>query len=120
MLPRVPKGFSPCQYAIGRACGSPQSNGNTTPDRCRKDPLGVQSGIAKDGTRAPLESDANADGRIEGGPANKDGNTMPLANQESGGDKNLATSQQDTESQQEGDETAAAKADPASDPCKQD
>jgi hypothetical protein len=67
--------------------------------------------------RAPLETDANADGRTEGGPANKDGNTTPLANQASGGDKNLATSQQDTESQQEGDETAAAKADPGSDPA---
>ena len=71
----------------------------------------AQAGIAKDGTRAPLETDADADGRVEGGPANKDGNTMPLASQEGGGDKNLATSQQDIESQQEGDKTAAAKAD---------
>ncbi|TIU79373.1 MAG: hypothetical protein E5W13_07610, partial [Mesorhizobium sp.] len=71
----------------------------------------AQSGIAKDGTRAPLETDANAGSRVEGGPANKDGNTMPLANQESGGNKNLATSQQDAEAQQEGDKTAAAKAD---------
>ncbi|TIS53144.1 hypothetical protein [Mesorhizobium sp.] len=73
----------------------------------------AQTGIAKDGTRAPLESDAtaNVDGRLEGGPANKDGNSMPLANQESGGNKNLATSQQDIEAQQKGDKTAAAKAD---------
>ncbi|AZO00633.1 hypothetical protein EJ066_27915 [Mesorhizobium sp. M9A.F.Ca.ET.002.03.1.2] len=80
----------------------------------------AQAGISKDGTRAPLETDANAGNRAEGGPANKDANTMPLANQEGGGDKNLATSQQDTEAQQEGDETAAAKADAGSDPCKPD
>ncbi|TIQ87791.1 MAG: hypothetical protein E5X44_24460 [Mesorhizobium sp.] len=72
----------------------------------------AQSGVAKDGTRAPLETDANAANRVEGGPANKTGNTMPLANQEAGGDKNLATSQQDIEAQQEGEMTAAAKADP--------
>ncbi|RWH73213.1 MAG: hypothetical protein EOQ86_28220 [Mesorhizobium sp.] len=76
----------------------------------------AQSGVAKDGTRAPLETDANAGNRVEGGPANKTGNTMPLANQEAGGDKNLATSQQDVEAQQEGEKTAAAKADP----CKPD
>ncbi|TIP74540.1 MAG: hypothetical protein E5X53_02595 [Mesorhizobium sp.] len=80
----------------------------------------AQSGIAKDGTRAPLETDANAGSRVEGGPANKDANTMPLANQESGGNKDLATSQQDAEAQQEGDKTAAAKADAGSDPCKPD
>jgi hypothetical protein len=82
----------------------------------------AQPGIAKDGTRAPLEADAAADaeGRVEGGPANKDGNTMPLANQEGGGNKNLATSQQDIEAQQEGEETAAAEADAnlADGPCK--
>ncbi|CAH2406440.1 hypothetical protein [Mesorhizobium ventifaucium] len=76
----------------------------------------AQSGVAKDGTRAPLETDANTGSRVEGGPANKTGNTMPLANQEAGGDKNLATSQQDVEAQQEGEKTAAAKADP----CKPD
>ncbi|TIX79508.1 MAG: hypothetical protein E5V21_14250, partial [Mesorhizobium sp.] len=67
--------------------------------------IDAETGIAKDGTRAPLETDANAGSRVEGGPANKDGNTMPLANQESGGNKNLATSQQDAEAQQEGDKT---------------
>ncbi|RWN64937.1 MAG: hypothetical protein EOR99_22980 [Mesorhizobium sp.] len=76
----------------------------------------AQSGIAKDATRAPLETDANTGNRVKGGPANKDANTMPLANQEAGGDKNLATSQQDVEAQQEGEKTAAAKADP----CKPD
>ncbi|MER8437088.1 hypothetical protein NKH36_16915 [Mesorhizobium sp. M1312] len=81
----------------------------------------AQSGIAKDGTHAPLETDANAGSKVEGGPANKDGNTMPLANQESGGNKNLATSQQDAQAQQEGEKTAAAKADAgSSDPCKPD
>jgi hypothetical protein len=73
----------------------------------------AQPGIAKDGTHAPLEGDMTADaqGRVEGGPATKDGNTMPLANQEGGGNKNLATSQQDIEAQQQGGETAAAQAD---------
>jgi hypothetical protein len=81
----------------------------------------ARQGIAKDGTHAPLEGDmaADAQGRVEGGPANKDGNTMPLASQEGGGDKNLATSQQDIEAQQEGGETAAAQADAstAADDC---
>jgi hypothetical protein len=36
---------------------------------------------------------------------------MPLATQEGGGNKDLATSQQDIEAQQEGEQTAAAKAD---------
>jgi hypothetical protein len=82
----------------------------------------AQPGIEKDGSRAPLETDATADaeGRVEGGPANKDGNTMPLANQEGGGNKNIATSQQDVEAQQEGEMTAAAEADAnaTDDPCK--
>jgi hypothetical protein len=81
----------------------------------------ARPGIAKDGTRAPLETDetADADGRVEGGPANKDGNTMPLATQEGGGNKTIATSQQDVEAQQEGEQTAAAKADAnVDDPCK--
>ena len=62
----------------------------------------AQAGIAKDGTHAPLETDATADaeGSVEGGPATKDGNTMPLANQEGGGYKNLATSQLDAEALQ--------------------
>jgi hypothetical protein len=72
----------------------------------------ARTGIAKDGTHAPPETDAmaKANGTAEGGPANKDGNTMPLANQEGGGDKDLATSQEDVEAQQKGDKTAAAKA----------
>jgi hypothetical protein len=55
----------------------------------------AQPGIAKDGSRVPFETDATADveGRVEGGPANKNGNTMPLANQQGGGNKNIATSQ---------------------------
>jgi hypothetical protein len=45
---------------------------------------------------------------------------MPLANQEGGGDKDLATSQEDVAAQQKGDKTAAAKADEnaKSDACK--
>ena len=71
------------------------------------------AGIAKDGTHAPLESNKPAD---SGTAAQKDGQTMPLANQEGGGNKNLATSQQDVEAQQHGDKTAAAQAD---DDCKE-
>lgn len=97
------------------------------------------AGISKDGTHAPLEtpdtSAANTadttktagvskDGKtLEIGDAagdaaqapQKDGNTMPLATQEGGGNKDLATSQQDVEAQQKGDKTAAATADDA---CK--
>ena len=68
--------------------------------------------IAKDGTHAPLEganSTENAD------PVAKDGSNMPLATQE-GNNKDLATSQQDVEAQQQGDKTAAAQAD---DDCKE-
>jgi hypothetical protein len=92
--------------------------GGTASATCHETTASIeaQSGIAKDGTRAPLESDANAGARVEGGPANKQGNTMPLASQEGGGNKDLATSQQDVEAQQEGEMTAAAKADP----CKPD
>jgi hypothetical protein len=45
---------------------------------------------------------------------------MPLVNKEGGGNKNLATSQQDIEAQQEGEETAAAEADAnvTDGPCK--
>lgn len=69
------------------------------------------AGIAKDGTRAPLES-----AEPSGNTAAKDGGTMPLATQEGGGNKDLATSQQDVEAQQDGEKTAAAKAD--DDRCK--
>jgi hypothetical protein len=67
------------------------------------------AGVLKDGTRAPLEASKATNG--EGEPAAKDGNTMPLAGAESGGNKNLATSQQDVEAQQHGNKTAAAQAD---------
>jgi hypothetical protein len=66
------------------------------------------AGISKDGTHAPLETPKAGDA---GTAVEKDGNTMPLATQEGGGDKNLAASQQDVEAQQQGDKTAAAKAD---------
>lgn len=68
--------------------------------------------IAKDGSKAPLEVEPS-DGAKTGTQdqaAQKDGTTMPLAGEEGGGDKNLATSQQDVEAQQQGDQTAAAKA----------
>ena len=70
------------------------------------------AGISKDGTHAPLET---PDRTADANKAQKDGQTMPLATQEGGGNKDLATSQQDVEAQQQGDKTAAAKADDA---CK--
>jgi hypothetical protein len=71
------------------------------------------AGISKDGTHAPLEG-------VEPGAAasnapQKDGATMPLASEEGGGNKDLATSQQDVEAQQDGEKTAAAT---ANDSCK--
>jgi hypothetical protein len=69
------------------------------------------AGIAKDGTNAPMEGaepSANT-------PA-KDGGTMPLATEQAGGNKDLATSQQDVEAQQDGEKTAAATAE---DNCKE-
>jgi hypothetical protein len=71
--------------------------------------------ISNDGTTAPVEN-GEAPGDAAQAPQ-KDGNTMPLATQEGGGNKNLATSQQDVEAQQKGDKTAAATADDA---CKED
>lgn len=71
-----------------------------------------QAGISKDGTHAPLETNQESGTTdMKGGPANKTGDTMPLANEDGGGDKNLATSQQDVNAQQKGDRTAAAKGD---------
>jgi hypothetical protein len=72
------------------------------------------AGISKDGTHAPLEP-ANSVTQDRKDSAQKDGSTMPLATKEGGGDKNLATSQQDVEAQQQGDKTAAAQAE---DNCK--
>ncbi|MFU0504538.1 hypothetical protein [Pseudaminobacter sp. NGMCC 1.201702] len=68
------------------------------------------AGIAKDGTHAPLETDAEAKSGMNADTAQKDGKTMPLAEQEAGGNKDLATSQQDVEAQQQGEQTAAAEA----------
>ncbi|MDR6634696.1 hypothetical protein J2X72_003508 [Phyllobacterium sp. 1468] len=87
----------------------------------------AQKGIAKDGSKAPLESDANSQTQTgaastgtttsssEGQAVQKDGKTMPLANKEGGGDPNLATSQQDVTAQQKGDKTALAKAEDCKD-----
>ena len=71
------------------------------------------AGISKDGTHAPLETPDSTNSA--GKPVAKDGNTMPLASEEGGGNKDLATSQQDVEAQQQGEKTAAAAADDA---CK--
>lgn len=72
------------------------------------------AGISKDGTHAPLEEPKSATPDNKDS-AQKDGSTMPMATEEGGGNKNLATSQQDVEAQQEGKKTAAAQAD---DNCK--
>jgi hypothetical protein len=75
--------------------------------------------IAKDGSKAPLEVEPSDSAKTgtQDQAAQKDGSTMPLASQEGGGDKNLATSQQDVEAQQKGDQSAAAKAAKADKPC---
>ncbi len=97
----------------------PEITGSVKPD--------AQQGVAKDGTHAPLENSTNAE--VQTGTASsgtttssnpsptvqKDGQTMPLASTEGGGDKNLATSQQDVQAQQKGDPTAMAKAEECKD-----
>ena len=76
--------------------------------------------VAKDGGRAPLQSGANTSGggatsgsattgstgQGQGQGVAKDGSTMPLANNPGGGNRNVATSQQDAQSQQRGSQTA--------------
>jgi len=77
--------------------------------------------IAKDGGRAPLQSGSAASpgGAGGSGPAAtgstgqggaqgvaKDGSTMPLADNPGGGNRNVATSRQDAQSQQQGGRTA--------------
>jgi hypothetical protein len=79
-----------------------------------------QGRISKDGTHAPLAtgstsstgSGSTATGttgqtQAQGG-VSKDGSTMPLANEPGGGNRQVATSQQDVQSQQQGGQTAAA------------
>lgn len=70
-------------------------------------------GITQDGTHAPLETNTNKP-NAENAPQ-KGGNTMPLATEQGGGNKDLATSQQDVESQQKHGKTAAGQAE---DNCK--
>jgi hypothetical protein len=70
--------------------------------------LNTTGAIAKDGSRAPLEG---ADQQAQADTVQKDGQSMPLES-----DANLATSQQDIEAQQEGEQTAAAQA--MDDTCK--
>lgn len=68
--------------------------------------------VAKDGSQAPLEAEPRADAQeSDAGPAQKDGGTMPLASDEADDTNDVATSQQDVEAQQEGEQTAAAKTD---------
>lgn len=72
--------------------------------------------MAKDGSKAPMEAEPTTDAQAnaqesDAGPAQKDGGTMPLASSESDDSNDIATSQQDVEAQQEGEQTAAAKAD---------
>ncbi len=67
-----------------------------------------RSGIAKDGTRAPMEGSETTQAQKNKAAANapqKEGGTLPLAK-----NPNLATSEQDVVAQQHGDKTAAAKA----------
>lgn len=84
----------------------------------------ARSGIAKDGTQAPLESGAVTGTRTEsatgttttsadagGNAPQKEGGAMPM-----GESPNLATSSQDAVTQQKGGKTAAATA--ADDKCK--
>jgi len=63
-----------------------------------------------DSSQAAQQSpDSNRDaGKV---PPQKEGNTMPLATQQGGGNKDLATSAQDVQAQQQGGKTAAAQAD---------
>ena len=83
------------------------------PDTSAGTDMNETAAIAKDGTHAPLEG---ADTGAANTPA-KDGSTMPLATEEGGGNKDLATSQQDVEAQQDGEKTAAATAE--DDKCKE-
>jgi hypothetical protein len=72
------------------------------PDATGSISSGAKTGMAKDGTRAPLQTDTKSatTPEVNQNPTKKDGNTMPLADQEGGGNKDLATSQQDVEAQQ--------------------
>ncbi|UXN58265.1 hypothetical protein [Phyllobacterium zundukense] len=87
----------------------------------------AQKGVAKDGTKAPLQDGANSTTQTTGASVGttttsstagktvqKSGDTMPMAT-----DKNQATSQQDAQAQQKGDKTAASAGADASDKdCK--
>jgi len=79
--------------------------------------------VSKDGTMAPLQTGSTAPAPMSPAPRSagqsstsgqsgvaKDGSTMPLANTPGGGDKNLATSQQDVQAQQKSGQAAAAAA----------
>jgi hypothetical protein len=98
--------ISLCAGTAIAAC--PDKSASQVPDSTQT------AGISKDGTHAPLES-PNSPTQDRKDSAQKDGSTMPLASKEGGGDKNLATSQQDVEAQQQGEKTATAQ---ARDKCK--
>jgi hypothetical protein len=82
---------------------------------------GVQQGrISKDGSHAPLQSAGTGANQSTGSGGSgqptsasnnqgisKDGSTMPLANKPGDGSSPVATSQQDTQAQQRGGQTAA-------------
>ncbi|PRD44888.1 hypothetical protein C5748_05810 [Phyllobacterium phragmitis] len=89
-------------------------------DTTRSAPDGTKTAdIAKDGSKAPLEEPTGDSANADPGPdaVKKDGQTMPLASQQAGGDKDLAVSQQDAQAQQEGGKTAAAEAKSGKDAC---
>lgn len=68
--------------------------------------------VAKDGSSAPLEVKPEAESHNEAKSPSKDGSNVPLNES-----KNLATSQQDIEAQQQGDKTAAEKGAEGTDKC---
>ncbi|RCS22899.1 hypothetical protein DUT91_15565 [Phyllobacterium salinisoli] len=77
------------------------------------------AGIAKDGSKAPLEDPTGHAAHPGPDAVKKDGQTMPLADQQGGGNKDLAASQQDVEAQQKGEKTAAAEAKSGKEGCAQ-
>jgi hypothetical protein len=121
------KTIASAMIAIGAIAFASSTALAACPDTTGSVKTEAQTGIAKDGSKAPLENGANSQNQTgaastgtttsssEGQTVKKDGQTMPLANKAGGGDPNLATSQQDVEAQQKGDQTALAKAEDCKD-----
>ena len=98
------------------------SPGTTTGSAAGQAGMAAPGRVSKDGTMAPLQTGSTAPAsapatgqtgqRSSTGHAGvaKDGSTMPLASSQGGGDKNLATSQQDAQAQQKSGQAAAAAA----------